>query len=65
MKLTKDDIRTMAKAINLQIPDEADLNTIAIRLSSLLEIMGEIEKDLGPEMDKVDPVPPVFPPEDF
>ena len=36
MELTKDDVRNLAKAINLDIP-EGDLNTVALRLSSLLE----------------------------
>ena len=64
MKLTEDDIRNMSRAINLDIPD-SDLNTIALRLSALLSVMEEVEKDLGPEMDQVDPIPPVFPREDF
>ena len=54
----------MSKAINLDIPD-SDLNTIALRLSALLSVMEEVEKEFGPEMDEVDPIPPVFPREDF
>ncbi len=64
MILTEDDIRYMSKAINLDIPD-SDLNTIALRLSALLSVMEEVEKDFGPEMDEVDPIPPVFPREEF
>ncbi len=64
MKLTKDDVRTLARTIDLDIPED-DLNIIAIRLLSLLEVMVKIEAELGAEMDKTDPIPPVFPQEDF
>lgn len=64
MELTKDDIRNLAKTAGLDIPD-ADLNTVAIRLSSLLSLMQQIETELGDEMDKVDPIPPVYPREEF
>ncbi len=64
MKMTEDDIRNMSRAIDLEIP-EADLNTIALRLSALLEVMDEMEKELGAEMDEVDPIPPVYPREEF
>jgi hypothetical protein len=64
MKMTEDDIRNMSKAIDLNIPD-ADLNTIALRLSALLTVMDEMEKELGAEMDEVDPIPPVYPREEF
>jgi len=60
MELSKDDIRNLARIIDLDIPD-ADLNTVALRLSSLLSLMSEIERELGDEMDEVDPVPPVYP----
>ena len=64
MNLTEDDIRNMSRAINLNIP-ESDLNTVALRLSALLSVMEEVEKDFGPEMDEVDPIPPVYPREEF
>ena len=64
MNLTEDDIHNMSRAINLNIP-ESDLNTIALRLSALLSVMEEVEKDFGPEMDEVDPIPPVYPREEF
>lgn len=65
MKFTKDDIRTMARAVNLEITDESDLDVMAIRLSSLLEVMETIEQEIGEEMNKIDPVPPVYPKEPF
>jgi Asp-tRNA(Asn)/Glu-tRNA(Gln) amidotransferase C subunit len=64
MELTEDDIRNLAKTVALEIP-EADLNTVAIRISSLLTLMSQIENDLGDELDRIDPVPPVYPQEPF
>ncbi len=64
MELSKDDVRNLAKIINLNIP-ERDLNTVALRLSSLLSLMDQLETELGDEMDKVDPIPPVYPREEF
>jgi hypothetical protein len=64
MKLSQDDIRNMSRAIDLNIPDD-DLNTIALRLSAMLSVMEEFEKELGDEMDKIEPIPPVYPHEEF
>jgi Asp-tRNA(Asn)/Glu-tRNA(Gln) amidotransferase C subunit len=64
MEISKDDVRNLAKIIDLEIP-EADLNTVALRLSGLLALMDEVEKDLGDEMDEIDPIPPVYPREEF
>lgn len=64
MELTKDDVRNLAKTIDLEIP-EADLNAVALRLSGLLALMKEVDKDLGDEMDRTDPIPPVYPREEF
>ena len=62
--LTRDQVIAMAGAISLRIP-ESDLENVRLRLSALLTEMEVIERELGPEMDAVDPVPPVFPREDF
>lgn len=64
MELGKDDVRNLAKSVDLVIPD-ADLNTVALRLSSLLSFMEQIERELGEEMDRTDPIPPVYPREEF
>ena len=50
----------MADTIKLEIP-EADLNNVVLRLSAALTAMEGIERELGAEMDKVEPVPPVYP----
>ena len=59
MELTREQIVAMAQAVSLEIP-EADLENVRLRLSTLLTEMEAIERELGSEMDKVDPVPPVF-----
>ena len=64
MKLTRDQTQVLAAAVGLNIPD-ADLDTVTIRVSALLESMVQIEAELGEDMDTVEPVPPVFPHEDF
>jgi hypothetical protein len=58
MELDKDQLVAMARAISLEIP-AADLENVRLRLSALLTEMETIERELGTEMDKVDPVPPV------
>jgi uncharacterized protein HemX len=62
MELTPQQARDMAQLIGLDIP-EADLEGVALRLSSLLTAMEAIERELGAVMDKTEPVPPVYPQE--
>lgn len=64
MQLTKQQVREMARIINLEIR-EADLENVRLRLSTLFTSMEEIERELGREMDKTDPIPPVYPHEEF
>jgi hypothetical protein len=64
MELDSARVRAMGELIGLDIP-ESDLEAITIRLGELLSTMDEIEHELGAEMDRVDPVPPVFPREDW
>lgn len=58
MELDKGQLVAMARALSLEIP-EADLENVRLRLSALLTEMETIERELGSEMDKVDPVPPI------
>ena len=64
MKLNREQTRTLAAAVGLDIPD-ADLDNITLRTSALLESMARMEAELGAEMDAVEPLPPVFQREDF
>ena len=64
MELTTEQLRAMAGAIGLDIP-EADRENVRLRLSTLLSEMEIIERELGREMDRTEPVPPVYPHEEF
>lgn len=64
MKFTRDQTKVLAAAAGLEIPEE-DLDNVTLRVSALLEAMTQIETELGEEMDAVEPLPPVFPREDF
>ena len=64
MKLSRDQVKMLAAAAGLEIP-EPDLDNVTIRVSALLSAMEHIEAELGKEMDAVEPLPPVFPREDF
>ncbi len=59
MDLDKNQVIAMAKAVSLEIP-AADLENVRLRLSALLTEMEAIERELGLEMDKVEPLPPVY-----
>ncbi len=60
MKITRDQVKSLAAAVDHEIPEE-DLDNVTIRVGSLLAAMDAIEAELGAEMDRVEPVPPVFP----
>jgi hypothetical protein len=64
MKLTREQVKALAVAVDLEIP-EKDLDNVTIRVASLLSAMEKIEAELGEEMNKVEPLPPVFQGEDF
>ena len=59
MELTREQIAAMAQAVGLTIPDH-DVENVRLRLSTLLTEMEAIERELGAEMDRTDPIPPVF-----
>lgn len=64
MKLSREQARLLAQTVGLEIP-ESDLDNVTLRVSALLQAMAEMERELGAEMDAVEPLPPVFPREDF
>ena len=64
MNLTRDQVKALAAAVDLEIPDK-DLDNVTIRVASLLSAMEQIEAELGEQMNAVEPLPPVFPREDF
>jgi len=64
MSLTRDQVKLLAATVGLEIPDQ-DLDNVTIRVASLLSAMEQIEAELGEAMNSVEPLPPVFPREDF
>ncbi len=62
--LTREQARLLAQAVDLEIP-EADLDNVTLRTAALLAAMATMERELGAEMDAVEPLPPVYPREDF
>lgn len=60
MDLTREQVLVMARAAGLEIPD-SDLNGVTLRLAAALAAMERIERELGPEMDRTEPIPPVYP----
>ncbi len=62
--LTREQTQALALIAGLDIPEQ-DLDNVTLRLSALLDSMDVIEAELGAEMDAVEPLPPVFPREDF
>lgn len=64
MELNKEQLLAMARAVSLGIP-ESDIENVRLRLSGLLSEMEVIERELGAVMDTMEPVPPVYPREEF
>ena len=60
MELTAQQILEIGRLVGLEIP-QGDLENVALRLSALLTEMATIERELGPAMDRMDPIPPVYP----
>ncbi len=64
MELNVEQIRVLSELQGLKLPAE-ELDNIAIRLSTWLTAMEQIEIEMGDQMNTVDPIPPVFPREEF
>jgi hypothetical protein len=64
MEIERSHLQVLASVVGLDIP-QADQEPIAIRLGELLAAMETIERELGAEMNAVDPIPPVFPHPDW
>lgn len=64
MKLSGRQVRDIALTINLEIP-EAEIESVRLRLAGMLASMADIEHELGTAMDNTEPIPPVYPHDDF
>ncbi|MEQ8166344.1 MAG: hypothetical protein RIC93_09740, partial [Alphaproteobacteria bacterium] len=63
---TKEQMRTFLDFQGLLVNmSEDEIENVHIRLSSWLLAMDEVEAAIGPQMDEVDPIPPVYPTPEF
>lgn len=64
LRVTPARVAELAKVVDLSMEPD-DIDEVAVRLSALLEDMERIESRLGSRLDQVDPIPPVYPREEF
>ncbi len=58
MKLGKDQIQTLIELQGLHVPSE-EIENIAIRLSTWLTAMEQIEAEIGHLINQEEPIPPI------
>ena len=64
MRITPDQARVLLEVQGLELP-EPDIAEVALRLSTWLSALEQIEAELGDAMNAVDPIPPVYPADEF
>lgn len=64
LRVSTAQLRAMAAMIDLPLPRE-DEDEVRVRLSALLSEMEGIERELGSRISAVDPIPAVYPREEF
>jgi Asp-tRNA(Asn)/Glu-tRNA(Gln) amidotransferase C subunit len=64
MNLSHEEVEALAKTIGLEIPPE-EFAHVMRQLAAVLAAMQEAEDRIGHLLDAVEPIPPVFPHEDF
>lgn len=64
MQVTEEYVRSMLALQGVPVP-ESEINNVFLRFSLWMKAFNEIEELLGEQMDGVDPIPPVYPHEDF
>jgi len=62
--VTEDYVRAALALQGIPVPEE-EIGNVVLRFSLWMKAFNEIENALGTRMDDVDPVPPVYPHEDF
>ena len=60
MEVSKEQVRVLSEMQGLCVPDD-ELEQVATRMSIWLTAFEQIEEELGEQMNKVDPIPPVLP----
>ena len=64
MNVSRRQVGELARTVGLDIP-ENEIDQVARQLASLLTAMQEVEDKFGHLHDQEEPIPPVFPREDF
>jgi len=64
MKVTTETVRALLALQELEVP-EAEIDNITTRLTTWLQAMDEVESQMGHLLDDEDPIPPVFPREEY
>lgn len=63
-QVSEDYVRSALALQGIPVPKE-ELQNVFLRLSLWMKAFNEIEAALGEQMNDVDPIPPVYPHEDF
>jgi hypothetical protein len=63
-QVSEDYVRSALALQGIPVPKE-ELQNVFLRLSLWMKAFNEIEAVLGDQMNDVDPIPPVYPHEDF
>jgi len=64
MDIGIEQVRVLSELQGLKLPED-DLANIAIRLSTWLTAMEQIEAEMGELMNRTEPIAPVYPREEF
>jgi len=64
MTLSHADIRVMARAVGLELPD-SDIADVAARTNALLQAVTDVENAFGARLSEHEPIPPVYPTNPF
>ena len=64
MLVTEEYVRSTLALQGIPVP-ESEIQNVFLRLSLWMKAFNEIEAALGTQMNDVDPIPPVYPHEDF
>jgi|tagenome__1003787_1003787.scaffolds.fasta_scaffold12554353_1 hypothetical protein len=64
INVTEEYVRTALALQGIPVP-ENEIQNVFLRLSLWMKAFNEIEFALGDQMDEVDPIPPVYPHEEF
>jgi len=64
IEVTEDYVRAALALQDIPVPEE-EMHNVYLRLSLWMKAFNEIEAAIGVQMDDTDPIPPVYPHEEF